>query len=106
MASSIKNLSDFSHIKVANANPFKFGIVVAQWNAEITGALLNGAISGLEKHGAQEENIKIIIVDITGKSLAERTLKTGNNTINISSFANGVYFIKTEKSGSVKFIKD
>ncbi|WP_293928548.1 6,7-dimethyl-8-ribityllumazine synthase [Sphingobacterium sp. UBA6320] len=62
MASSIKNLSDFSHIKVANANPFKFGIVVAQWNAEITGALLNGAISGLEKHGAQEENIKIIEV--------------------------------------------
>lgn len=62
MASSIKNLSDFSHIKVANANPFKFGIVVAQWNAEITGALLNGAISGLEKHGALEENIKIIEV--------------------------------------------
>ncbi|WP_447766399.1 6,7-dimethyl-8-ribityllumazine synthase [Sphingobacterium faecium] len=62
MASSIKNLSDFSHIKVANANPFKFGIVVAQWNAEITGALLNGVISGLEKHGAQEENIKIIEV--------------------------------------------
>lgn len=62
MASSIKNLSDFSHITVANANPFKFGIVVAQWNAEITGALLNGAISGLEKHGAQEENIKIIEV--------------------------------------------
>lgn len=62
MASSIKNLSDFSHITVANANPYKFGIVVAQWNAEITGALLNGAISGLEKHGAQEENIKIIEV--------------------------------------------
>ncbi|AIM35520.1 6,7-dimethyl-8-ribityllumazine synthase [Sphingobacterium sp. SG20118] len=62
MASSIKNLSDFSHIKVANASPFKFGIVVAQWNAEITGALLNGAVSGLEKHGAQEENITIIEV--------------------------------------------
>jgi 6,7-dimethyl-8-ribityllumazine synthase len=62
MASSIKNLSDFSHITVANANPFKFGIVVAQWNAEVTGALLNGAISGLEKHRAQEENIKIIEV--------------------------------------------
>lgn len=62
MASSIKNLSDFSHINVANAHPFKFGIVVAQWNAEITGALLNGAILGLEKHGALEENIKIIEV--------------------------------------------
>lgn len=62
MASSIKNLSDFSHIQVADASPYKFGIVVAQWNAEITGALLNGAISGLEKHGATEEQIKIIEV--------------------------------------------
>lgn len=62
MASSIKNLSDFSHIQVADARPFKFAIVVAQWNAEITGALLNGAISGLEKHGALESNIEVIEV--------------------------------------------
>ncbi len=62
MASSIKNLSDFSHIQVADASPFKFAIVVAQWNAEITGALLNGAITGLEKHGAQEKNIQVIEV--------------------------------------------
>lgn len=62
MASSIKNLSDFSHIQVADASPYKFGIVVAQWNAEITGALLNGAIAGLEKHGVKEDNIKIIEV--------------------------------------------
>ncbi|WP_433902143.1 6,7-dimethyl-8-ribityllumazine synthase [Sphingobacterium puteale] len=62
MASSIKNLSDFSHIQVADASLFKFAIVVAQWNAEITGALLNGAISGLEKHGAKESNIEVIEV--------------------------------------------
>lgn len=62
MASSIKNLSDFSHIQVADASPFRFAVVVAQWNAEITGALLNGAISGLEKHGAKESNIEIIEV--------------------------------------------
>jgi len=62
MASSIKNLSDFSHIEVADASSFKFAIVVAQWNAEITGALLNGAISGLEKHGAKEGNIEVIEV--------------------------------------------
>ncbi len=62
MASSIKNLSDFSHIQVADASSFKFAIVVAQWNAEITGALLNGAISGLEKHGAKDSNIEVIEV--------------------------------------------
>ncbi len=62
MASSIKNLSDFSHIQVADASPFKFGIVVSQWNAQVTGALLNGAIDGLEKHGALAQNIEIIEV--------------------------------------------
>ncbi len=56
--------------------------------------------------GISPPNIKITIVDITGKSITEQILKAGNNTINISSFANGVYFIKTEKGGSVKFIKD
>lgn len=62
MASTIKNLSDFSHIQVADASPYRFGIVVSQWNAQVTGALLNGAIEGLEKHGALPENIELIEV--------------------------------------------
>ena len=36
-----------------------FGIVVAEWNPEITDALLNGAVSTLEKHGALPENIHV-----------------------------------------------
>jgi 6,7-dimethyl-8-ribityllumazine synthase len=57
MATSIKGLSDFSHVEIPSAKPFRFGIVVSQWNAEITGALYNGAYSVLLKHGALEENI-------------------------------------------------
>lgn len=57
MATSIKGLSDFSHVEIPSAKPFRFGIVVSQWNAEITGALYNGAYSLLLKHGALEENI-------------------------------------------------
>ena len=34
-----------------------FGIVVAEWNPEITGALLDGAVATLKKHGALPENI-------------------------------------------------
>ncbi|MFZ4862230.1 6,7-dimethyl-8-ribityllumazine synthase [Sphingobacterium sp. Mn56C] len=62
MASSLKNLSDFSHLAVKNAQDIKFGIVVAQWNAEITGALLSGAVDGLLKYGATAENIKVVEV--------------------------------------------
>ncbi len=36
-----------------------FGIVVAEWNKEITGALLDGAVQTLEKHGALPENIHV-----------------------------------------------
>ena len=66
----------------------------------------NPANSILNIDSNAQEGIKITIVDIAGKTLAEQTLKTGNNTINISSFANGVYFIKTEKGGVMKFVKN
>lgn len=64
MASHLKNLSDFSHTTVPSAEPFKFGIVVAAWNAEVTGKLYSGAYDSLLKHGAKEEHI--ISVEVAG----------------------------------------
>lgn len=52
-----KNLSDYDIEKVPSAERMKFGIVVAEWNYEITGALADGAIETLKKHGADEKNI-------------------------------------------------
>lgn len=57
MASHLKNLSDFSHTTVPSAEAFKFGIVVASWNAEVTGKLYQGAYDSLIKHGAKEAHI-------------------------------------------------
>jgi len=62
MATLNKNLSDFSHVEVASASPYRFGIVVAQWNAEVTGPLLTGAFEALKQHGAHEDAITIIQV--------------------------------------------
>ena len=45
--------------KVPDASNMCFGIVVSEWNTEITGALLRGAVSTLEKHGALPENIHV-----------------------------------------------
>ncbi|RZK41315.1 MAG: 6,7-dimethyl-8-ribityllumazine synthase [Pedobacter sp.] len=57
MASHLKNLSDFSNTTVPDGSPFKIAIVVAEWNAKITGALYEGALNTLVKHGVKEENI-------------------------------------------------
>lgn len=59
MASSLKNLSDYNIQSVPDASPYKFGIVVSEWNEKITGALKNGAIDTLLKHGVKEENILV-----------------------------------------------
>jgi len=57
MASSLKNLSDYNIQSVANATDMKFGIVVAEWNTEVTESLYNGTYDTLIKHGAKDENI-------------------------------------------------
>jgi len=52
-----KNLSEYDLSSVPSASSMKFGIVVAEWNYEITGALAQGAVDTLKLHGADEENI-------------------------------------------------
>jgi 6,7-dimethyl-8-ribityllumazine synthase len=62
MATNLKSLSDFSHIDVPSAKAYRFGIIVSQWNANVTGALYEGAYLALLKHGTEEENIQTIKV--------------------------------------------
>ena len=59
MATALHNLSDYDFDAVPDASNMIFGIVVAEWNPEITGALLQGCVSTLEKHGALPENIHV-----------------------------------------------
>ena len=59
MATSMHNLSDYDFSKVPDASNMCFGIVVSEWNSEITGALLEGAIKTLEAHGTLPENIHV-----------------------------------------------
>ncbi|WP_346860345.1 6,7-dimethyl-8-ribityllumazine synthase [uncultured Draconibacterium sp.] len=54
-----KDLSAYDINSVPSAENMKFGIVVAEWNLQITGALANGAMETLKKHGASEENISV-----------------------------------------------
>ncbi len=57
MATFLKNLSDYQLDININSSKFLVGIVVAEWNDEITNALLEGAKETLLKNGILEENI-------------------------------------------------
>ena len=59
MATALRNLSDYDFSKVPDASNMCFGIVVSEWKPEITGALLEGAVNTLEKHGTLPENIHV-----------------------------------------------
>jgi 6,7-dimethyl-8-ribityllumazine synthase len=53
------NLSQYDPAKVPDAGTLRFGIVVSDWNSDITFALLDGAMKTLTKHGASPVNILV-----------------------------------------------
>ena len=57
MATKNKNLSAYDKTTIPNANGLRFGIVVSEWNSEITEGLYSGAIDALLDCGAQEADI-------------------------------------------------
>ncbi len=57
MASSEKNLSDYTNKNVKDISESKFAIVVSEWNEEVTEALYQGAFETLVGHGATKSNI-------------------------------------------------
>ena len=59
MATELHHLSEYDETTVPDASNMCFGIVVSEWNKEITGALLKGAVSTLQRHGAIPENIHV-----------------------------------------------
>lgn len=56
---STTNLSDYDPDSVPDAGKMRFGIVVSDWNREVTWSLLTGAVSTLKKHGTAERNIVV-----------------------------------------------
>ena len=59
MATALHHLSDYDPATVPDASNMCFGIVVAEWNPDITGALLSGAMATLKQHGTLPENIHV-----------------------------------------------
>lgn len=62
MATKNHNLSDYDINSVPDATGMKIGIVVAEWNENITAALLAGAKETLLKHGVTLSDILVMTV--------------------------------------------
>ncbi|MEP1489207.1 MAG: 6,7-dimethyl-8-ribityllumazine synthase [Algibacter sp.] len=57
MATVNKNLSDYDKNTIPNAEGFRFGIVVSEWNDTITDGLFQGAYDALIENGVLPKNI-------------------------------------------------
>lgn len=62
MATSLKNLSDHNISGIQDISGAKFGIVVSEWNEEVTESLFSGALETLLRLGATRENIERVNV--------------------------------------------
>jgi 6,7-dimethyl-8-ribityllumazine synthase len=62
MATAGRNLSEYKKILTPNGADFQIGIVVSEWNEDVTFQLLDGAKSALIDNGVLEQNIKIYFV--------------------------------------------
>jgi 6,7-dimethyl-8-ribityllumazine synthase len=61
VASSLKNLSDFTS-SIPSLSGIRIGIVVAEWNNQVTYALRDGAIQTLKQAGVTDEHILVTYV--------------------------------------------
>ncbi|UAB81118.1 6,7-dimethyl-8-ribityllumazine synthase [Marixanthomonas sp. SCSIO 43207] len=57
MATENKNLSNYDKATIPNAKDFRFGIVVSEWNDDITEGLFQGAFDAIIDCGGIKENI-------------------------------------------------
>ena len=62
MATANKNLSNYHKASLPDATDFRVGIVVSEWNHEVTSGLLDGAIKTLKDCGVSDSNIETVSV--------------------------------------------
>ncbi len=59
MTAKKKNLSEFEGKTHYDASGMRTAVVVADWNKEITDALLDGALNTLYRHGVNKEDVVV-----------------------------------------------
>jgi len=57
MATENKNLSNYDKSTIPNTNGLRFGIVVSEWNEQVTDGLFRGALEALTDNGVSQDDI-------------------------------------------------
>ena len=82
MASALKNLSDYNENNIPSSADMEFGIVLSDWNKDITHSLYEGCYETLLKHGAKAENIHTVQVPGTFELPTAAKLLAGTKKLN------------------------
>lgn len=96
MATEHHNLSNYNKELVPNGADFKVGIVVSEWNDNVTMNLLKGAKDTLLSNGVVEENIHVHFVPGTFE------LPLGCQLVFENTFLDGVIAIGSVIQGETK----
>lgn len=51
------NLSDYDPAAIPDGSPYTIGVIAAEWNPEVTDAMMHGAVDTLAEHGVKDDNI-------------------------------------------------
>lgn len=62
MSSAHQNLSSRKMVNITNIDHFRFTVIVAQWNKDVTGELEKGCVETLLLNGIPQQNIRVIAV--------------------------------------------
>ena len=81
MASALQNLSTYDETNVPDAADLRFGVIVSDWNKDITHALYEACFDTLRKHGAKEENVHTVQVPGTFELPAAARIVAGREKV-------------------------
>lgn len=81
MASALQNLSTYDESNIPDAGELRFGIVVADWNKDITHALYEACFDTLLKHGAKQDNLHTVQVPGTFELPAAARIVAGREKL-------------------------
>jgi 6,7-dimethyl-8-ribityllumazine synthase len=59
MSTANHNLSDYESDKLPSASDMRFGVVVSEWNPNVTESLLEGVLQTLQNQGAEPDQIVV-----------------------------------------------
>ena len=75
------NLSDYNSAAVPDGKEYRIAVIAAEWNPDVTGAMMKGAVDTLREHGVKQENITVHRVPGTFELTTAADLLLGRTNI-------------------------